>query len=79
MIMAAILLIVSLFNFYYYVIRQKKYQERVNVLLYFAIISILATLITGVSQVSPRMDPCNLLITLPLWWVRWLNYLIAVC
>ena len=79
LILAALLLGVSLFNVYNYLIKQGKYKDATNNVLYFAITSILLALIIGISQVSATMDTCSLLLVIPLWWVRWLNFLVAIC
>ena len=79
LILAALLLGVSLFNVYNYLIKQGKYKDATNNVLYFAITSILLALIIGISQVSATMDTCSLLLVIPMWWVRWLNFLVAIC
>ena len=49
LILAALLLGVSLFNVYNYLIKQGKYKDATNNVLYFAITSILLALIIGIS------------------------------
>ena len=63
------LLGVSFYNIYNYLIKQGKYKDWTNLLLYFAIVSILITLMIGVSQVDATMDTCNLILIFSLWWV----------
>ena len=79
LIVAGLLFGVSLFNVYNYLIKQGKYRDATNSLLYFAITTVLLALIVGISQVSVTMDTCSLLLVIPLWWVRWQNFLVAVC